>query len=366
MKKKIALVVSGIAKGGVESFIKNYFSKMNLSHYDLYIITHNEPLERDSEYFINLGFKIIKVPSKRESKIKNIVLLYKIFKKYKFDIVHSHMAKSNFIVLGIAKICGIEGRIAHSHIVYENENIMFKFIQFFNRVVANFYVGCTKEALITGFGKKILTPKYDKNRKILYNAIDINKYSFNYQYRKEIRKMYKIKDDTILIGNIGRLTKQKNQEYLLEIFSKLKGKNSFKLMIVGEGDLKERLKFKCKELKIENNVIFVPPCDDINKYYSAFDIFVFPSIFEGLGMVLIEAQVSGLDCLTSTSVPREVQISDKIKFFDLNDKKDWVDNIMNIKDKKNIVRDVVLDNCPYDINNRFYDLEKIYSYYGGK
>lgn len=366
MKKKVALVVSGIAKGGVEAFIKNYFSRMDLFKYDLYIITHNNPLESDCVPFINLGFKIIKVPSKRKNKMKNVLSLYQIFKKYKFDIVHSHMTKSNFIVLGIAKICGIQGRIAHSHIVYEKENAMFKVIQFLNRKVANFYVGCTKEALITGFGKKILKEKYAKNRKVLYNAVNINNYVFNSQYRKEIRKKYKINDDTFLIGNIGRLTAQKNQEFLLNIFSKLNDNVNFKIMIIGEGELEVRLKSKCKELKIEENVIFISSCNDVNKYYSAFDIFIFPSIFEGLGMVLIEAQISGLVCLTSSNIPREAQISNNIQFLSLKDENIWLKNISEIKNKGNSLRNIVWDNCVYDINNRFYDLEEVYSYYGGE
>lgn len=361
--KKIALVVSGLSNGGVETFILNFFKEINYTeNYDKYIITHSEPLNDVKNKFEDLGFTVFKVPSKKESIYKNIKAINKILKDNKFDIVHSHMAKSNFIIMKLAKINNVPVRIAHSHqfmkINGRLKKYIYKIIQFFNRKYANIFLGCSEEALIYGFGEKIIYGNY--SRLVIHNAIDLEKFKFNDLYRSEIRKEYNISEDEILIGSIGRFTFQKNQLFLLEIVNKLvKKNNKFKLLLIGEGELKEDYLKYIRDNRLEQNVILEIPKNNIYKYYSAFDIFVFPSRFEGLGIVIIEAQASGLNCIISENIPHDVKISNLVDFLDIDSVERWYDRLINFSKKNS--RNYDLGRSCYNIKNEYKKLVNIYN-----
>lgn len=360
--KKIALVVSGLSSGGVESFILSFFNEINSAReYDKYIITHNAPSKVAQEKFENLGFKIFIVPSKKESIFNNIKSLNKIMKDNKFDIVHSHMAKSNFIIMKLAKKNNVPIRIAHSHqsmsINGTLKKMTYKILQFLNRRYANIFLGCSEAALIYGFGEEILSDKYSST--VIHNAIDLKKFKYNSLYRKELREKYNISENQILIGSIGRYTFQKNQLFLLEVVKKIVEKNrDFKLLLIGEGELKNDYLEYIKNNKLEQNIILEQPQNDIYKYYSAFDIFAFPSRFEGLGIVVIEAQASGLSCIVSKNVPIDVKISDLIDYVDIDSIEKWYDKIVNFK--KNSNRNYDLSKSDYNIKNEYKKLIYIY------
>lgn len=360
--KKLALVVSGLSSGGVESFILNFFNEINSArNYDKYIITHNTPTKMVKEKFEDLGFTIFTVPSKKESIYNNIRSLNKIMKDNKFDIVHSHMAKSNFIIMKLAKKNNVQIRIAHSHQSMNIEGtlkkIVYKIMQFLNRKYANIFLGCSDAALIYGFGEKILSDKYFSV--VVHNAIDLKKFKFNNFYRKKLRKKYNISENQILIGSIGRFTFQKNQLFLLDVVKKIVKKNSdFKLLLVGEGELENDYLEYIKSNRLEQNIILEQPQNDIYKYYSAFDIFAFPSRFEGLGIVVIEAQASGLNCVISKNIPFDVKISDLVDYVDIDSKEKWYDKIVNFK--KNPNRNYDLSKSDYNIKNEYKKLIYIY------
>lgn len=361
--KKIVLVVSGLSSGGVESFILNFFSEINLvEKYDKYIITHNKPSQNIKSKIENLGFKIFTVPSKKESFYRNIKSIDRIFKENRFDIVHSHMAKSNFIIMKLAKKNGVPLRIAHSHQSMKIDNgpkkNIHKLIQYMNRKYANKFVGCSEDALIYGFGKKIFSNNYSSL--VLHNAINLERFSFNDLYRNQLRRKYNISDDEVLIGSIGRFTYQKNQQFLLEIINKLvKYSKKNKLLLIGEGELKDDYSEYIKNNKLEENIILESPQSDINRYYSAFDIFVFPSRFEGLGIVAIEAQANGLKCIVSKNIPKDVKQSDLIEFIDINSIEEWYDKLINIKKRTN--RRIDLTSSDYNIKKEYKKLIEIYN-----
>lgn len=361
--KKIVLVVSGLSNGGVESFILNFFSEINLvEKYDKYIITHNKPSKDVKVKIENLGFKIFTVPSKKESFYRNIKSIDRIFIENRFDIVHSHMAKSNFIIMKLAKKNGVPLRIAHSHQSMKIDNgpkkIIHKLIQYMNRKYANKFVGCSEDALIYGFGKKILNNNYSSL--VLHNAINLERFSFNDLYRNQLRRRYNISDDEVLIGSIGRFTYQKNQQFLLEIINKLvKVSKKNKLLLIGEGELKDDYLWYIKNNKLQDNVILESPQCDIYKYYSAFDIFVFSSRFEGLGIVIIEAQANGLKCIVSKNIPKDVKQSNLIEFIDINSIEEWYDKLINIKKRTN--RRIDLTSSDYNIKKEYKKLIEIYN-----
>ena len=143
---------------------------------------------------------------------------------------------------------------------------------------------------------------------IVHNAIDTERFKFNQELRDQTRKEFGISDDTILLGNVGRLCRQKNQKFLLDLLSKL-DLNRYKLLILGQGELKNDLVEHAKKIGVYNNVIFVDKSTQPEKFYNAFDIFLLPSLYEGLPVSGVEAQVNGLPCIFSDNVTKEANIS---------------------------------------------------------
>lgn len=190
---------------------------------------------------------------------------------------------------------------------------------------------------------------------ILNNAIDLSKFKYNEEVRKNKRKELEIDDDTFVIGHIGRFVQQKNHTFLIDVFNEVqKKKANAKLILVGQGPLKDEIENKVKNLNLENKVVFLGQREDVDELYQAFDCFVLPSLYEGLGMVLIEAQASGLPCIASTEIPDIARVTEKLKFVRLDENIDyWKNSILKLSDLKNRKEDQL-----QDIQNRGYNIEK--------
>lgn len=210
------------------------------------------------------------------------------------------------------------------------------------------------------FGNK----EYDKgNVYLLNNAIDLDKFKYDEKLRKETRKELNIKDSTIVIGCIGRFVEQKNHTFLIDIFNEVHKQNKDSiLLLAGQGPLENEINLKVNELGLSESVLFLGQKNDVNKYYSVFDCYVMPSIYEGLGMVYIEAQVSGLSCVASNEVPSIAKINDNFKFIGLDeDVSVWIEAIQELSnlERKDCSKQVASNG--YDINKEVKKLEKKYS-----
>ena len=182
----------------------------------------------------------------------------------------------------------------------------------FSKKYATDYFACSELAGRWLFGDKT----FEQGKvTIINNAIDLDKFKYDEKVRKEKRKELNINDDTLVVGHIGRFVAQKNHTFLIDIFSELhkKEKNSI-LLLIGQGPLIGEIKQKVETLGISDSVKFLGQRDDVNELYNAMDLFLFPSLYEGLGMVLIEAQANGLPCIASTEVPKNARVSKKISF----------------------------------------------------
>lgn len=246
---------------------------------------------------------------------KYLKFLKQLFREKKYRIVHSNINTLSVFPLYAAKKAGVPVRIAHSHSTSNprewKKNLMKNALRPFSKVWATDYFACTKHAGEYQFGKKAV--KQGKV-KIITNAIDIEKFKFDPEARKRLRKEFGFKDDDYVIGNFGRLIPQKNQLFLIDAFAEFKKKNSnAKLLIVGEGELREKLEEKIASYGLSNDVRIESYRKDLNKCYSALDLFAFPSIYEGLGMVAVEAQVNGLNVLASKFVPDDANIGSMLK-----------------------------------------------------
>lgn len=321
---------------GVESVVYNYFKNMDREKFEIHIMYHNEPVKECENLFKELECDLHKVTCKKENLWKAIKETYKIMKDNQIDIVHVHMSIMCFFYLIIAKIAGVKVRIAHSHLLEfpkgKMKNIVYEIYKKLNQWTANYYFACSEDAAKYVFQKKL--PKVY----IMKNAVNIEKFQYNEQIRKDLRKKFNIKDNEYVIGNIGRFTPQKNQDFIIELLRSIDlKKECLKLLLIGTGPKEEEIKEKIKEYNMETNVLLLGQKNDIEKYYQVMDLFLFPSTYEGLGMVTIEAQISGLKCIVSDVVPKETKITELIQYITLQENKEvWIEHILRCKKQSEI------------------------------
>ena len=363
MKKiKIVNIVSRMIFGGVESVIYNYYSNMDLSKFDVTIITKKDSNPDAIKKFDNLGFNIILIDDWEKNPISMAKIILNIFRKEKFDILHCHLSHTNFYFLILGKIAKIPIRISHSHLSEKDITINQKIKHgIYKKLIKRFStlnIACGDDA-----GKNLYGKKCDYI--VLKNGIYLEKYVFSEPIRCEYRKMFNIKEDAICIGTVGRLTQQKNQKFLIKIFYDLvmNSDKDYKLIIVGTGEEKNNLVKLIEELKINDKVLFLENRTDVGKIMQMFDIFILTSLYEGLPVVGVEAQASDLPCVFSNTIDAKIKISEKVFLISLlNPESEWtalINKIINTHyERENNFK--LLTSNGYNIKNEAYKLQKIY------
>ena len=358
-KISVCHVVCGLKSGGVESMIYNYCSQLDLSKYDMHIIYQHEPSIKNVQEFQRIGFKLKQITSKAKNPIKNFCETYKYFKENNINVIHCHMTLMNFIPLLAGKILKINIRICHSH----NSDVRHKNIlkKIFENILKKFSIKWATHLVACGqdAGKYMYA---NKKFSIIYNGLQLNKYKYNEISRKNIREKYNISEEKIVIGHIGRFTEQKNHDFIIEMFKDLlKNNKDYILMLVGDGELKKRIEDKVKSKNMVENIIFAGVVENPYEYYSAFDYFILPSLWEGLPVVSVEAQASGLKCLFSDTIDLNAVIEqEKVEICQLKKEK-WIEKIVNnseIYNRKINIENFVKKNL--DINQEVKKLQRLY------
>jgi len=358
MKKKVIHYLPNLINGGIEAMLLNYYEHMN-GEFQFDIVVHKEPMQNCQKKFEKLGSKVYKITSWMENPIKNGWELYKILKKEKPDIFHTHHNLNNFIPCFVAFVAGVKVRISHNHLYVKKKNLKQKFYSFLSNLFATDNAACGIGAAITLRGEKA----YQKgNVKIIHNAIDISKFLYHEEVRNKIRKQYHL-ENNIVYGNVGRFTKQKNQLFLLDIYKEISMQDEMArfFIIGGDGPDYETITKKIVELNLQEKIILLKDITNVFEYYQAMDLFLLPSLYEGLAVSVIEAQISGLSCVVSDTVTKEFS-SDTIYYVPSIDNVSlWVNKIMEIKPykRKKKIEKVLLNQ--YDINVAYKDLEDFYN-----
>ena len=269
--------------GGVESVVMNYYKNIDRNRIQFHFLCDEDSTDIPYEEIEKLGGKVIVIPPYQKL-FKYQKELYRIFKENNYKIVHSHINALSVFPLRIAKKAGVPIRIAHSHSTSNKKewkkNILKMILRPLSKLYANNYFACTEYAGKWLFGKKVVERK---ELNVINNAIDLKKFEFNENTRKALREELGIKDDTLIIGHVGRFMKQKNHEFLVEVFNEVYKKNQNTLLIlIGQGPLLSEIKEKAINLNIEDKIKFIGQVTDVEKYYNIMDIFLFPSIYEGL------------------------------------------------------------------------------------
>lgn len=328
MKKILFIIPTLTQTNGVAAFIINYLNNFNLDKFKIEIIYNNlRPSKKYIDFFEKKGIQIYSLPYVREVGLKKYRKEIATFFEHHndYDLVYSNVGYQTYFFYEEGKKYGINEFAIHAHGTQSSDskikNIIGGFLQGKVNKFCKYRFACSRLA-----GQKIF--KSD-NFIVVNNAVDYGYYRFAENFRNEIRDKFNIDTKKKVIGFVGRFVKQKNVFFFIDFAQKIN--SDFKIMMIGTGGLKSKFLQKARKEKIEEKFIFIDETPNVNKYYSAFDYFLLPSLFEGLPVVGVEAQVNGLPCLFSDTISDECKISDNTVYLDRNNIDSWIENINNME-----------------------------------
>lgn len=314
-KKIIAIFIRGFHNGGIEKVFEQYLSHMDLTPFEIHIVTHmkNDPARK--KVFTDMGCIIHELSPVHGHKLtkKNISEYKALFEKYKFDIVHNNMPDI-LLPLKYARKNGVPVRILHAHNDYTRgfnlkQKLMspvYRLGYSINTSWANVLIGVSRQAAVSAFGKKA------DQAIILPNATELKRFAFSEDSRKKLRSKLNVNENELLFGHVGRYENdQKNQEFVLTVFSKYASNHdNARLVMLGDGKRRPEFEKMAADLGISSRVTFTGNVPNVADYLCAMDIYLFPSRKEGLGIAAVEAQTTGLYALISDTVPREALVTE--------------------------------------------------------
>lgn len=357
--------------GGIESFIMNIYRNIDRNKVQIdFLLDHAQGEIAFEDEIIKMGGRIYRVMySEKESFIKSRTELDKFFKQHReFSAVHIHVNFLYAYPLKYAKKYHIPLRIIHAH--NSNEDIdrstgirkilkKVRTLRVKKQIVKypNRYFACSDLAADFMF--------HEKKYKWVKNGVEIRKYQYNQVYREKIREELGVADDEYVIGFIGRLREQKNPYFIIDTFREYLNMNQkAKLIIAGIGEWEQDVKEYAKDLIENGKAFFLGKRTDAEYLYQGFDCFLLPSLYEGLPVVLVEAQIAGLPCFTSDVVTKQVNITGLVNYYSLkNDAKEWARLIQTKKDQYHLNREVYakkVEEQGFDVKSVAKELEKIY------
>ncbi|WP_303816117.1 glycosyltransferase [Selenomonas ruminantium] len=353
-------VVGEMNIGGIENMLMTIMPYMKSKGIFFDFAVHGKNIGFHEKKIEQLGGHVFHLPKFYGLNIIPYILAwYRVLKtNTDFKIIHGHMTSTASLYLLLAKMNG-KIAIAHSHNTGHRGNLISKIIkrimEYPLRYIGDYFFACSQAAAKFRFGKKIL---YNKKYYLWRNPVDTAKFCFSEEKRKRYREKLHVGGD-LLIGHVGRMTYQKNHSYLLDVFYAYHKINSHsKLLLLGDGELRNEIEFKVKKMKLKNAVIIAGAVSNPEDYLSAMDVFLMPSRWEGFGVAVIEAQTNGLPCLVSEAFQDESCISNNMHKLSINEEPFvWAEKIAQLK--RNVKDE--LPNNPYDIKLVAGEIEKLYS-----
>lgn len=359
MPIRVLQIVTNMGRGGLETMLMNYYRHIDREKVQFDFLVHrSDPADYDKE-ILSMGGLIHHLPvlNPTAPTYRNAVRAF--FAEHpEYRIVHSHLDCMSSVPLRYAKRAGVPVRIAHAHSSNQTKDARYPLkIVFRNRITkyATHLYACGQQSGQWMFRGKPFS--------LLKNAIDAELYTYDEQTRWDIRKQLGLRNDTLIVGHIGSMTSPKNHEFIVEIFSELiKTKPNSVLLLVGDGWKRDRIQALVNEKGLKQSVVFLGVRSDVPKLLQAMDVFVLPSIFEGVPLVLIEAQAAGLPCVISEFVPEETLLIPRLfQRFELSvPAKDWAKALVNASacTRENTLEEIRA--AGYDIRYAARQLEDLY------
>lgn len=367
MKDKIRVlhVVVRMDRAGLETFIMNVYRNIDRNMFEFNFLCASSLEGAYDDEIMQLGGKIYHMPmSDKRGILKkfdrvNLIAQWLITHKNEIDIIHWHSgdAVESLLCLKACKKAGIKNIIIHSHNSKCDRMILNRICRVFAGAYKYRKLACSEEAAEWRFGNRFVK----KNEvEVIYNGIDLEAYKYDKQSSIDIKKALGI-ENKIVLGHIGRFSQQKNHEFLIDVFYEYhKTHSDAVLILIGKGELEKAIRSKVSRLGLDNDVKFFGVRDDIPKILQAMDVFVFPSLYEGLGIVLIEAQAASLPVVTNKAIPKIAIVSDLVRMLPIDNPSRWcreIDEALKM-DRSNAVFNDGLDK--FDIKAVAKRLQEIY------
>ena len=365
MKVKVLQYSGAMNRGGAETILMNIFRNIDREKFEFHFVTHSKETSDYDQEIIALGGKVIYL---NKPNYKDLKTFKKEFKQMindygPYDAIHSHVQLFNGLILHEAKKNNIKRRISHAHLNGDYSkssiirNIYVHYSKYLIRKNSTEFIACSKDA-----GKYLYN---NADFITMNNAIDVN--LFNYDNKsKLLHEEYNLDFDNKIITHIGTFKSAKNHEYIIEVFNELiKRDNKWRLFLVGDGELKDKIVNKTRLYNLGDYVYFLGKREDIPHILQSTDVFIMPSILEGLPVVLVEAQAAGVPCIISNNIPTSCDLGlGLVKVLDLKDNLGyWCNEILKQNGNKIDfkTRKIAIKNSGYDLKKNIDLLENLYT-----
>lgn len=355
---RILHIVTSMNRGGLETMIMNYYRNIDRNKVQFDFLVHRDFEADYDKEILKLGGRIYHIsrliPWSRKYK-KELEIFFMQHKEY--EIVHVHQDCLSSIALKCAEKQGIQIRIAHSHTANAVKDLKYPIKEYYKKKIpkyATHLLACGSKAGEWMFPGKKYT--------IVKNAIDLENYRYSKDISFEVKKKFRL-EKSLVVGHVGNFTRAKNHDFLIEIFKEIyEATPNAKLLLVGGGNGMDMIKEKVISMGLEKQVVFSGVRDDVNKMMQAMDVFVFPSLYEGLPVTLIEAQAAGIPCVISDRISKECIVTNglvSVMKLDESPKK-WAEVIINKSEITKKSHNDEIAACGYDIKN---EAEKLVEFY---
>lgn len=324
---RVAQVMGKMLGGGVESVVMNYYRHIDRSQVQFDFLVDADSTLVPREEIESLGGRVFEIPPYQHV-FEYQRALADLFRREKWQVVHSHINALSVFPLRAAKKAGVPVRIAHSHSTSGKGEHLKNAVKALLKTQANRYpthrFACSEFAGRWLFGGKA-------DFEVIYNAIDLTRFAFDAKVREQTRADLGLVGDTFVVGHVGRFMTQKNHPFLLETFEKLvELRPSSVLLLAGDGEQRPLAESWVAERGLQDKVMFLGQRSDVNRLYQVFDAFALPSLYEGLCLVGVEAQAAGLPCLLADTITREVDVTGTCEFLPIDDPEVWAEALARV------------------------------------
>lgn len=362
--KRILIIAGNLYVGGAEKVARDIALLADREKFAFDYLVYGDTVGAYEAPLEAVGCRIFHLPQPRENYLQHFQDLRKLMKAGGYHAVHVHTMFSAGWAMLAAKICGVPVRVCHSHSALADGSGFVKSV--YEQIMRLLILTCSTDLVACGAkaGQRLYgRTAFEKRGKLLLNGIDISAFTYDSVKRSNIRHALHAENRWI-IGHVGHLAGVKNQRFLLELMPLLRKFNPRSLLLLlGEGDDRPMLEEKIREMGLQDQVILTGNVTNVADYLSAMDVFVFPSLFEGLPLSILEVQANGLPCVISDTVPEDVFLTDLIHPLSLSaPKQDWVDKICTLKRRQPEHYQDSLRSSDYTVEKA---MEKIYTIYGG-
>ncbi len=360
---RVLQMIGSLEAGGSQALIMELYRHIDRSKLQFdFVVDHPENQHYAAEIRA-LGGIIYELPCFTGRNVHMIRDAWRTFLTLhpEYTVLHSHIRSYASLYLPIAKQCGVT-TIIHSHSTSNGKGfsgVVKAILQYPIRFQADYFLACSQQAGQWLFGKRVTRkPEYH----VLSNGIDTQKFGFDSVTRAECRQQLNL-DGKYVVGHVGRMVPAKNHIFLLKIFVELlKQRKDVVLLLLGDGSDREKVERQIVDSGLQNHVILLGQRENLYRYYHAMDVFVFPSLWEGLGISLIEAQVTGLPCIVSDRVPVEADLHcGLIRWLSLQDGAEtWAENILSLPNQNRKSYSEQAENSGYDIRSIAQEMGTFY------